>query len=60
MLELSKDRTTFIIAHRLSTVQNADLIYVMQKGRIIEQGTHEELVKKEGYYYSLYSKTLFV
>ena len=60
MIELSKNRTTLIIAHRLSTVQNADLIYVMQKGKIIETGTHQELIKQESYYFSLYTKTLFL
>ncbi len=57
MLELSKDRTTLIIAHRLSTVQNADLIYVMQKGEITEIGTHKDLINKKSYYYSLYNKS---
>ncbi|MCL1827276.1 MAG: ABC transporter ATP-binding protein/permease [Candidatus Cloacimonetes bacterium] len=59
MIELSKNRTTLIIAHRLSTVQNADLIYVLKKGKIIEQGTHRELISKETYYHTLYNKTLF-
>jgi len=59
MAVLSKNRTTLIIAHRLSTVQNADLIYVIQKGKIIEEGTHQELMLKKGYYFYLYNKTLF-
>ncbi|MCK9330343.1 MAG: ABC transporter ATP-binding protein [Candidatus Cloacimonetes bacterium] len=57
MIELSKDRTTLIIAHRLSTVQNADLIYVMQKGEITEIGTHQELINNKSYYFSLYNKS---
>jgi len=59
MIKLSENRTTLIIAHRLSTVQNADLIYVLKQGKIIEQGTHKELIEKKDYYYSLYTKTLF-
>lgn len=52
---LMKGRTSFIIAHRLSTIKNADLILVLKDGDIIEQGTHEELLKKNGLYKSLYS-----
>jgi ATP-binding cassette, subfamily B, multidrug efflux pump len=52
---LMKDRTTFIVAHRLSTIQNADMILVMNKGNIIEQGTHKELLEKHGFYYYLYN-----
>ncbi|MBL4691915.1 MAG: ABC transporter ATP-binding protein, partial [Magnetovibrio sp.] len=52
--ELMKNRTTLVIAHRLSTVVNADVIYVMDKGRIAEQGSHAELVKKGGIYANLY------
>ena len=59
MLKLSENRTTLIIAHRLSTVQNADLIYVLKQGKIIEQGTHRELLDKKEYYFTLYNKTLF-
>ncbi len=59
MLELSQNRTTLIIAHRLSTVQSSDLIYVMRNGVITETGTHEDLMQKKGYYYQLYTKTLF-
>ena len=52
---LMKGRTTFVIAHRLSTIQNADCIMVMEMGRIIERGTHDELIAKKGRYYQLYT-----
>lgn len=55
MEKLTKGRTSFIIAHRLSTIKNADLILVMQDGDIVEQGKHEELLKKQGFYASLYN-----
>lgn len=48
-----ENRTTLVIAHRLSTIRNADLIVVMDKGRIVEQGTHDNLMKKKGYYFDL-------
>ncbi len=53
--KLIKGRTTFIIAHRLSTVRNADKILVLEKGKIIEQGNHQTLIKKKGAYYKFYS-----
>lgn len=55
MEQLMKDRTTFVIAHRLSTVRNADCIMVLEQGQIIERGTHEELLEKKGRYYQLYT-----
>ncbi|HEY5169491.1 MAG TPA: ABC transporter ATP-binding protein [Thermoleophilia bacterium] len=55
MSELMQDRTSFVIAHRLSTIRGADIILVMDKGAIIEQGSHEELMAARGFYYDLYS-----
>ncbi len=52
---LMEGRTCFMVAHRLSTIKNADIILVMNKGNIIEQGTHDELLKKKGFYYNLYN-----
>jgi ATP-binding cassette subfamily B protein len=55
MYELMKDRTSFVIAHRLSTIRNADLILVMDEGDIVEQGKHEELLARGGFYAELYN-----
>ena len=55
MDKLTKGRTSFIIAHRLSTIKNADLILVMNEGNIVEQGTHKELLSKNGFYANLYN-----
>ena len=54
MQNIMKGRTSFVIAHRLSTIRNADLILVMRDGNIVEQGNHEELLGKKGYYEQLY------
>lgn len=52
---MMQNRTSFVVAHRLSTIINSDLILVMNKGNIIEQGTHAELLKRQGFYYNLYN-----
>ena len=52
---LMQDRTSFIIAHRLSTIRNADLILVMNNGDIVEQGKHDELLAKNGFYADIYN-----
>ena len=55
MDQLMKNRTTFVIAHRLSTVRNADAIMVLEHGDIIERGNHDELLALKGRYYELYT-----
>jgi ATP-binding cassette subfamily B protein len=52
--EMMKGRTSFIVAHRLNTIKNADKILVMKDGKIVEQGRHDELMAKNGFYASLY------
>ena len=52
---LMKDRTSFVVAHRLSTIRNADLILVMNDGKIVEQGNHTQLLAKNGFYSKLYN-----
>ena len=54
MNNLMRGRTNFVIAHRLSTIKDADLIAVVNGGRIIERGSHNELMEKKGFYYNLY------
>jgi ATP-binding cassette subfamily B protein len=58
MAQLLTGRTSFVIAHRLSTVRDADVIVVLEKGRLVEQGTHDELMKHQGLYYYLVSQQL--
>jgi ATP-binding cassette subfamily B protein len=58
LTKLTGEKTTFIIAHRISSVREADQILMMEKGRVVEQGTHEELVKLRGKYYEVYQKQL--
>lgn len=53
MFQASKECTTIIVAHRLSTIRNADKIVVVSEGRVIEQGKHDELMQKQGAYYNL-------
>lgn len=54
MQRIMENRTSIVIAHRLSTIRDSDLIVVMDQGRILEQGTHEALLKQQGKYYELY------
>ena len=56
IMKILKNRTSFLIAHRLSTIKKADIILVVKNGNIIERGTHKELLKQKGYYFSLYQK----
>ena len=58
-IKLTKGRTSIVVAHRLSTIQSADRIIVMEKGKMVESGSHFELMKKEGYYRNLYEKQFF-
>jgi len=51
-----RDRTTIVIAHRLTTIEKADKIVVMEQGRVMEQGTHLELIEAQGLYYRLYTR----
>jgi len=55
MAELRRGRTSFVIAHRLSTIRDADVILVMDKGALIEQGTHDQLMASKGFYFDLYA-----
>jgi ATP-binding cassette subfamily B protein len=55
MDRLMQDRTTFVIAHRLSTVRNSNAIMVLEQGEIIERGDHDDLLKMQGRYYELYT-----
>ena len=55
MSRLMKGRTAFVIAHRLSTIRNADEILVMNEGKIVEQGSHNDLIARKGFYYDLYN-----
>jgi len=55
MDRLMEDRTTFVIAHRLSTVRNSNAIMVLEQGQIIERGDHDELLRQKGRYYELYT-----
>ena len=55
MDRLMHGRTTFVIAHRLSTIKNSDCIMVLEQGRIIERGSHDDLIEEQGRYYQLYT-----
>jgi ATP-binding cassette, subfamily B, multidrug efflux pump len=56
--KISKSKTTVIVSHRVSSVKNADRILVLEQGKIVQQGTHTELVNQKGYYQALYNKQL--
>mgnify|MGYP003547643936 FL=1 len=56
--KLTKDKTTIIVTHRVSSAKNADMIIILEDGEIIEQGSHSELINQNGYYKDLYSKQL--
>ena len=58
LLEISEDKTTIIVTHRVSSAKNADKIIILEEGEIIQQGTHNQLVSQEGYYKELYYKQL--
>jgi ATP-binding cassette subfamily B protein len=55
MAQLRQGRTSFVIAHRLSTIRDADVILVMDKGALVEQGSHDQLMANRGFYYNLYA-----
>ena len=58
LLEISKDKTTIIVSHRVSSAKNADRIIILDGGKIIQQGSHNQLVNQDGYYKELYYKQL--
>ena len=58
LLDFCKDKTTIIVSHRVSSAKNADKIIIVEEGKIIQQGSHNQLVNEEGYYRSLYLKQL--
>ena len=58
LLEISKNKTTIIVSHRVSSAKNADSIIILNEGQILQQGTHNQLINQEGYYRSLYLKQI--